>query len=306
MTEFCPEVVSALLRDNDITICVCYASWKNNGSGDLISALESEAFGSDVRLILLSMDDEEEQEVALGLNMTEIPSVHIYKKGGKLYSVLLKDDLRLDKVKHVVSNIQKVTTLAPPTEPEKVLQAVSKSYAGTLKGTEACCVSVDSTLNGYSLEELTIAGATANLGLGCGNPLSFANLQAGETVVDLGSGAGIDCFIAGKQVGPSGQVIGVDMTPEMLLQARENAKANNHDNVTFRLGEIEHLPVGDNTADVVISNCVVNLSPDKQQVLRDVYRVLKPNGGRVAICDVVTRANAVLPNHLKTMEAMAC
>lgn len=306
MTEFCPEVVAALLRDNDITICVCYASWKNNGSGDLIGALETESFGSNVRLVLLSMDDEEEQEVALGLNMTEIPSVHIYKKNGKLYSVLVKDDVRLEKVKRVVSNIQKMTTLAPPTQPEKMLQAVSEAYAGTLKGTQACCVAADSTLNGYSLEELTIAGATANLGLGCGNPLSFANLQEGETVVDLGSGAGIDCFIAGKQVGPTGEVIGVDMTPEMILQARQNAKTNNHDNVSFRLGEIEHLPVADNSADVVISNCVVNLSPDKQQVLHDVYRVLKPNGGRVAICDVVTRANAVLPSRLKTMEAMAC
>ena len=173
-------------------------------------------------------------------------------------------------------------------------------------GSIACCVSVDSTLNGYSLAELATAGATANLGLGCGNPLSFAALQPGETVVDLGSGAGIDCFIAGKQVGPTGQVIGVDMTPDMLLQARQNAKENGHSNVSFRLGEIEHLPVADNSVDVVISNCVVNLSPDKQQVLHDVYRVLKPSGGRVAICDVVTRANAVLPDHLKTMEAMAC
>ena len=170
----------------------------------------------------------------------------------------------------------------------------------------ACCVSVDSSLNGYSLEELAMAGSNANLGLGCGNPLSFAALKEGETVVDLGSGAGIDCFIAGKQVGPTGQVIGVDMTPDMLLQARQNAKAEGHSNVTFRLGEIEHLPVADNSVDVVISNCVVNLSPDKGQVLRDVYRVLKPNGGRVAICDVVTRANAVLPAHLQTMEAMAC
>ena len=151
-----------------------------------------------------------------------------------------------------------------------------------------------------------MAGANSNLGLGCGNPLSFAALQAGETVVDLGSGAGIDCFIAGKQVGPSGKVIGVDMTPEMVLQARLNAKTGGYDNVTFRLGEIEYLPVADNSVDVVISNCVVNLSPDKQQVLNEMYRVLKSNGGRVAICDVVTRANAVLPAHLKTMEALSC
>ena len=151
-----------------------------------------------------------------------------------------------------------------------------------------------------------MAGSNADLGLGCGNPLSFADLKEGEVVLDLGSGAGIDCFIAGKQVGLAGKVIGVDMTPDMVLQARRNAKANGHDNVSFRLGEIEYLPVADNSVDVVISNCVINLSPDKQQVLRDVYRVLKPGGGRVAICDVVTRANTVLPDHLKTTEALSC
>eukprot|EP00563_Minutocellus_polymorphus_P011115 CAMPEP_0181061616 /NCGR_PEP_ID=MMETSP1070-20121207/22624_1 /TAXON_ID=265543 /ORGANISM="Minutocellus polymorphus, Strain NH13" /LENGTH=418 /DNA_ID=CAMNT_0023141599 /DNA_START=86 /DNA_END=1342 /DNA_ORIENTATION=+ len=287
-------------------------------------------------LVVTTDESDELEELAIDLGLKDVPSYQIYGSGGRLITAseeggtvtidAIRGGLRMAAAlssgvngsgagggggccppgaNPAVCCPSGSATDAAPSNPNDVRRLVQQSYAATVNNESGgCCVSVDPAAVGYTPEQILKAGKDANLGLGCGNPMSFANVAKGETVLDLGSGAGVDCFLAADEVKKEGLVIGVDMTPDMIHKARSNAATRKTKNVEFRLGEIEYLPVADNTVDCVVSNCVINLSPDKPQVFREIHRILK-KGGRIAVSDVVIRPQKIIPDHLKTAEALA-
>eukprot|EP00571_Detonula_confervacea_P005103 CAMPEP_0172325296 /NCGR_PEP_ID=MMETSP1058-20130122/53623_1 /TAXON_ID=83371 /ORGANISM="Detonula confervacea, Strain CCMP 353" /LENGTH=360 /DNA_ID=CAMNT_0013041807 /DNA_START=108 /DNA_END=1190 /DNA_ORIENTATION=+ len=328
VASFAPKS-KVLLRD----IATLEKDYDDNNDGTSCCGPVSAPTKPDIFVITTDASDDLE-ELAIELGLSDVPSYQIYKHGSLVgtsssdkSSSSVNVDVIRDQLKSVAAMITSDACCAPsstsnavvccpdgsntanaPSDPSEVLRLVQQSYANTVNqsgGEGGCCVSVNPEALGYTQEQIIKAGTDANLGLGCGNPISFANIQNGETIVDLGSGAGVDCFLGADLVGREGSVIGVDMTPDMIFKARQNAAKRNSKNVQFRLGEIEHLPIADSSADVVISNCVINLSPDKPQVFREIHRILKP-GGRIAISDVVIRPEKILPQDLKTAEALAC
>mmetsp|Transcript_11410 Transcript_11410/g.23859 ORF Transcript_11410/g.23859 Transcript_11410/m.23859 type:complete len:306 (-) Transcript_11410:941-1858(-) len=295
------EGLDSHVKKHSLAVVLFHASWNKESQallGELSASLDV------VPLFKVDMGDDDGQELADELEVNEPPCVLVYLFGCKA-KVMEGKAITAAAVHTLVASL--LEQCGGLDDANSVHRTVQTSYANTAKGeTGGIAAFISADRLGYSEEEREFAmagGGVSDLGLGCGNPLSFAALQAGETVLDLGSGAGFDAFLAGRAVGPAGRVIGVDMTPEMVAKARDNAQAGGHTNVEFRQGMIEDLPVEDGTVDVIISNCVINLSPDKQQVYGEMMRVLRP-GGRMAVNDVV--ATAEVPNYLRTEEALAC